>query len=306
MRLFVAGMYTSNFDIGGRIYCRLIEQEKEARLSVENYLESYHYIQRESYVARIRKDEKKVFLDSGAFSAFSKGVNVDLTSYCLYIKKNIDIIDKVDGILCASVLDSIGDAQGTYENQMAMERLGTKPLPCFHYGEDERYLEWYVSHYDYITIGGMVPISTPQLQIWLDRIWDKYLVDGSGRPRIRVHGFGLTSLKLTQNYPWFSVDSSTWVMWAANGFILLPREGKQLNISAQSPTRKKNRQHFDTFTDIEKEQYRKAIETDNYSTVERLQSLYYARWAWNCWAFPMFFKLNPPVDLFQKPQPELF
>lgn len=306
MRLFIAGMYTSNFDIGGRIYNRLIDGEKEARLSVANYLESYHYINKESYVARIRKDEKKVFLDSGAFSAFSKGVHVDLPTYCLYIKKNVDIIDKVDGILCASVLDSIGDAQGTYENQVAMERLGTKPLPCFHYGEDERYLEWYIAHYDYITIGGMVPISTPQLRIWLDRIWDKYLVDGSGRPKIRVHGFGLTSLVLTQNYPWFSVDSSTWVMWAANGFILLPREGKQLNISAQSPTRKKARQHFDTFTDVERERYQEAIDVDGHSTVERLQSLYYARWAWNCWAFPKFFELNPPVEIFKKSQPELF
>lgn len=305
MRIYLAGMYTSNFDIGGRIYSRLTEEEKLSRDTVEHNLESYHYIHKDSYVKRIRKDDKQVFLDSGAFSAFTKGIQVDIAGYCEYIKRNQDIITTVDGILCASVLDSIGNAQGTYENQMTMERLGVKPLPCFHYGEDERYLEWYVANYDYITIGGMVPISTPQLRIWLNRLWDKYLTDGSGRPKVRVHGFGLTSLALTQEYPWFSVDSSTWVMWAANGFILLPEEGKQLNISAQSPTRKKAGQHFNTFTDVERELLIKAITKNGYEP-SRLETLYFVRWAWNCWAFPKFFKLNPAVEQFMKTQLELF
>lgn len=305
MRIYLAGMYTSNFDIGGRIYSRLTEPEKYSRDNVEHHLESYHYIHKESYVKRIRKDEKKVFLDSGAFSAFTKGVQVDIAAYCDYIKRNQDIIASVDGILCASVLDSIGNAQGTYENQMQMQRLGVKPLPCFHYGEDERYLEWYLNNYDYITIGGMVPISTPQLRIWLDRLWDKYLTNGAGRPRVRVHGFGLTSLALTQDYPWFSVDSSTWVMWAANGFILLPFEGKQLNISAQSPTRKKAGQHFATYTEIEKNLLVEAITRAGYEP-SRLETLYYVRWAWNSWAFPKFFKLNPAVEVFKKQQLELF
>jgi hypothetical protein len=306
MRIYMAGMYTSNFDIGGRIYSRLIEGEKMARLSVKHHLESYHYIHRQSYINRIRKDQKQVFLDSGAFSAFSKGAKVDIMAYCNYIKRNKDIIEIIDGILCASVLDSIGDAQGTWKNQRIMEQQGVTPLPCFHFGEDERYLEYYIANYEYVTIGGMVPISTPQLRIWLDRIWDKYLVDGAGRPKVRIHGFGLTSLKLTQDYPWFSVDSSTWVMWAANGFILLPREGKQLNISAHSPTRKKARQHFNTFTEVEQKHYLKAFENDPYSTLERLQTLYYARWAWNCWAFQQFFIDHPAVETFKKIQEELF
>lgn len=305
MKIYLAGIYTSNFDIGGRIYSRLTEAEKQCRAGVACHLESYHYIHKESAVARIRKDNKKVFLDSGAFSAFTKGVEVDIEAYCHYIKKNEDIVENVDGISCASVLDSIGDAKGTYENQVRMEKLGAKPLPCYHYGEDERYLEYYVKNYDYITIGGMVPISTPQLKIWLDRIWDKYLTDGSGRPRLRVHGFGLTSLVLTQRYPWFSVDSSTWVMWAANGMILLPNEGRQLTTSSQSSFRKKARQHLNTVSETEKNLLLQIIEKENYD-VTRLENIYYSRWAWNCWAFPKFFELNPPKDTFHREQGELF
>lgn len=305
MRIYLAGIYTSNFDIGGRIYSRLTPEEKKSRDSVAHHLESYHYINKESFVRRIRKDNKKVFLDSGAFSSFSKGVHVDIDGYCEYIKQNMDIVDTVDGILCASVLDSIGSDRKTYENQKRMETLGVTPLPCFHYGEDERYLEYYVKNYEYITIGGMVPISTPQLLVWLDRIWEKYLIDGSGRPKIRVHGFGLTSLVLTQQYPWFSVDSSTWVMWAANGMILLPHMGKQLSLSDNSSFKKKKRQHLRTMSDLEVDYLIAEISSNGYD-VDRLEKLYYSRWAWNTWAFPQFFKMNPPPDTFRQKQMELF
>lgn len=132
MRLFLAGLYTSNFNLEGTVFKKLTNAEKEARVGVKHYLESYHYIYRESAVKKIRQDGKTVFLDSGAFSAFTKGVQVDLPGYCEYIKKNADIIQVIDGVLCASVLDGIGDPLLTYQNQMAMEALGVKPLPCFH------------------------------------------------------------------------------------------------------------------------------------------------------------------------------
>src|SRR5690606_10804597 len=122
-------------------------------------------------VDKMRTDGVKVFLDSGAFSAYTQGVTIDIGQYCEYIQRNADIIE------FASVLDAIGDHVGTYHNQMEMERRGVRPLPCFHYGEPTEVLDYYVENYEYITIGGMVPISTPQLRIWLDRLWDEHLTN---------------------------------------------------------------------------------------------------------------------------------
>jgi hypothetical protein len=277
MKLYLAGLYTSNFDLNGRLYSRLTDNEKLHRDNVQYILESYHYIHRDSYVKKIRKDGKKVFLDSGAFSAFTKGVKVDIKKYCRYIQENQDIIE------CASVLDAIGDPQGTYENQAEMERLGTRPLPCFHYGEDERYLEYYVANYDYITLGGMVPISTPQLKYWLDRLWEKYLTDGAGRPKIQVHGFGLTTLSLMERYPWYSVDSSSWVQIAANGNVILPDYG-MVSISESSPARKQAGRHFDTTPAMQKEALAEKLMSPGFE-IERLQKEYISRWTFNCWAF---------------------
>jgi hypothetical protein len=283
MRLYLAGLFTNGFG-NSRYSERLTPAEERDRSSVRNYLESYHYIHRQKYVDDIRREGRKVFLDSGAFSAFTMGVQVDIEAYCRYIQENIDIIETIDGNVCASVLDSIGSAQGTYDNQMRMEQLGVTPLPCFHYGEDERWLEWYVANYEHMTIGGMVPISTPQLKIWLDRIWDKYLTDGAGRPKIKVHGFGLTTIPLMRRYPWYSVDSSSWVQIAANGGILFEGNWKALSVSSNSPSRKTHNQHFNTIAPIQQQAILEHFDQSGYN-IERLQDEYLSRWAYNCGSF---------------------
>lgn len=284
MKLYLAGIYAANFKIGGSLYNRLTENEKRQRESATNLLESYHYIHRQTFVDSIRADGRKVFLDSGAFSAFTKGVEVDLPKYCEYIKRNKDIIEHVDGTLLASVLDGIGDPLKTWQNQLAMEQLGVRPLPCFHYGEDERYLEWYIANYDYITLGGMVPISTPHLKLWLDRIWEKYLTDGSGRPRIKVHGFGLTTVSLMERYPWYSVDSSSWVQTARVGGMLLMPEARVINVSNQSPQRRVEGQHIDTLTPLQRQAVEQKLAACRVDT-ERMREVYLSRWCYNIWAF---------------------
>lgn len=283
MKLYLAAIYTSNFHKTGPVYARLTPREQEARNGIEHILESYHYIHRQSFVEKIREDKHNVFLDSGAFSAFTKGVEIDIRGYCDYIKRNQDILEKVDGILCASVLDGIGDPLKTWQNQQEMERQGAKPLPCFHYGEDEKYLEYYIANYDYITLGGMVPISTPQLILWLDRIWDKYLTDGAGRPKIRVHGFGLTTIALMERYPWFSVDSSSWAQISAFGNIMLPDFGP-LAVSSNSPSAKDYNRHINTLPELQRNHILKQV-ADYGFEMERLQTEYGSRWSFNCWSF---------------------
>jgi hypothetical protein len=289
MRLYLAGIYTANFHKGSNLYNRLTDYEKYQRDNVSYLLESFHYINKESKVNPIRNDGRKIFLDSGAFSAYTQGARINLKNYVDFIKRNIDIIEVIDGILVASVLDGIGDPLLTYQNQLAMEKLGVRPLPCFHYGEDERYLEWYVSHYQYITIGGMVPISTPQLFYWLDRIWERYLCDGAGRPKVRVHGFGLSQIDLMKRYPWYSVDSSSWVQVARVGGMLL-LDGRIVSVSNVSPNRKIEWRHIDTLPPIQREAIEKRL-TECGVDLQRMRETYLSRWAYNIWAYDQLGKI---------------
>lgn len=285
MNLFIAGLYTANFVPGQPGHDeKLNEREKTALAQVAHKLESYHYIHKQATVDRIRAAGEKVFLDSGAFSAFSLGVAVDIVAYCDYIKRNIDIIRFEDSACMASVLDGIGDAQKTYENQLYMESLGVRPLPCFHYGEDWRYLEHYLANYEYITIGGMVPISTPQLFYWLDELWGKYLCDGSGRAKIKVHGFGLTSVPLMERYPWYSVDSSSWVQIGAHGNIIM--DGKTIAFSSKSPNARVAGQHVDTLPTIQKDAIDARLVSQGFDPT-RMRENTYSRWAYNAWQYAM-------------------
>jgi len=221
---------------------------------------SYHYVENEGRpfwkrtIKAMIKANKKVnlFLDSGAFSAKSQGVEINLDEYIAFIKANKAYLQVYAN------LDVIGDAKATWKNQLIMEEAGLKPLPCFHYNEDEKWLQKYMDKgYKYIALGGMVGVPSTQLKQWCDRIWKNYLCDEEGMPKIKVHGFGLTSLRLMLRYPWYSVDSTSWVVTGRMGAVYIPsfRDGKwiydeqslKISVSNKSPNMKESGQHITTF-----------------------------------------------------------
>lgn len=283
MNIYMAAVYSNSYMPGQNRYVKLTEHEQKLVTGIPHILESWHYVGKQAFVDHMRANSAKIFLDSGAFSAYTLGVSLSVADYCDYIHRNRDII-RVDGnAVMASVLDGIGDPLQTWRNQLEMEERGFKPLPCFHAGEDERYLEWYVQNYEYITLGGMVGSSTKQLAIWLDRIWDKYLTDKSGRPRLKVHGFGITAIPLMERYPWWSCDSSSWIQSAAFGSIVTPQHGP-LSVSEKSPSRHDAGQHISTLTQVEQDYVLQMLEQQGF-TYERLSTIYESRAAYNLWAF---------------------
>lgn len=139
---------------------------------------------------------KKLFIDSGAFGAFTRGLKINIEQYIYFIKQcNCDYY---------ACLDVINSAERTKENLKYMESKGLKPIPVFHYGEDMIYLKEYCEKYEYVGLGGVAMLqSRPELlKTWLDRIFHDY-------PKTKFHGFATTSFKIMKNYPWYSVDSST-------------------------------------------------------------------------------------------------
>jgi hypothetical protein len=198
-----------------------------------------------------KKKRVELFLDSGAFSAFTQKTSVDLKAYIAFIKEHIDLLTVYAN------LDVIGDPEATERNQKTMEKAGLHPLPCFHYGEPIEYLYKLLKKYDYIALGGMAAgISTKDRSDWLDVLFSKHLCDGQGVPRVKVHGYGMTSLPLMFRYPWYSVDSTSWVISSRTGFIYTPRQTKgewnylsqprKVGISNRSPKIDDAGDHFTT------------------------------------------------------------
>lgn len=202
-------------------------------------LESYVYLLKDSnHRKKIERFGARVFLDSGAFTAFTKKIKVDLREYATWIQRNHDLIEY------AANFDEIGvgKERQSYDNWRLLAKMGAKTIPVHHARDHDdwllRYLDEGVTH---LALGGMVPESTEYLRTWLDRIWSRYLTHPDGSPRIKVHGFGMTVVDLMTRYPWYSVDSTSWVLISRYGSILIDLPGGDLNVvfSSRSPEMKK-------------------------------------------------------------------
>jgi len=238
MNLFFAGA------AGGGAVGPCKKRETELNRVWKHRLWAYHYLRGiKDLKDKLKTVDRKVdlFLDSGAFSAFTMKAEIDIQEYIAFIKEHKSIISVYAN------LDVIGSAEGTLKNQRIMEKAGLSPLPCFHYGDDEKYLKTYLKEHKYIAFGGMVPIANAPLTKWLDHLFSKYICDKDGWPQWKIHGFGLTSIPLLLRYPWFSTDSTSWVMTSRMGSIYVPKKRGsswaydenvwKVCVSSQSPTK---------------------------------------------------------------------
>lgn len=243
MRIYLAGLTTLGYD---RDSSSLHHVNEEIRAAYPYDLESYHYIKDKDISEYCRRINRKVFLDSGAFTMFTKNVPVDLAAYAQFVKDNADWIE------VASNLDAIGKPElETYKNQKALEAMGVSICPVHHARDADKWLQKYIAEgYDYIFLGGMVPESTPYLYQWLDHLWDKYLTRKDGSAKIKIHGFGLTTMELIRRYPWYSVDSTTWIFVGAYGGIWIDLPGcepMKIPVSSSSPTKHDMDRHLNTY-----------------------------------------------------------
>lgn len=177
----------------------------------------------------------RFFLDSGAYSAWSKGAQIDIDEYAEFIKANIEHLDvyvNLDHISGKPGQPSTPQqkeegARKSWENFLYLTEAHGIPgvVPVFHYGEDVKWLRQMLDYgCTYIGLGGMVGTTKQGRQEWLDRIWSEHLVDAQGMPTVKVHGFGMTAVDHIFRYPWHSVDSTSWLRATAAGSILVPRQ----------------------------------------------------------------------------------
>ena len=196
-------------------------------------LESFWY-KREAVGAM--EYSKEFFLDSGAFTAFTKNVTIKAEDYAEFIHTH------KEKITVASSLDAIGDAEESYRLYKRMKELGCDVIPVFHGREDVSFLRRYLDEgATYIALGGMVPETNAYIGPWLDDLWSNVLTYPDGKPRVQVHAFGMTILQFIQKYPWRSVDSSSWSYGARFGAVLVQWPDKSFGwcyITERHSTRK--------------------------------------------------------------------
>lgn len=141
---------------------------------------------------------KDLMLDSGAYFAYmhNKEINIDkLIAFIKALQPKTYI-----------GLDSIGNAQKTYDNWLYMKATGLEPMPVFHDTEPFKYLRLYCEQCDYIGLGGLANITPQQMDTFFARCFSiikKYW------PK-KIHAFAIAAKPLLK-YPFYSADSSKWI-----------------------------------------------------------------------------------------------
>lgn len=215
----------------------------------------------------ITPDKFTFFLDSGAYGAWSRGAQIDLDEYCAFIKSNIELIEvyaNLDVIAgkpgqTATKAQRNAGAEKSWANFLYMKKEGLDPIPVYHAGEDWEHLDRMLKYgCQYIGLGGLVGLDSKLRRHWLDDVFMR-ITDDHGFPIVKTHGFGMTSIPLIFRYPWYSVDSTTWIKITANGGLYLPavdskgsfvfdRIPSTVSVSNQNPKQNANGKHANTMS----------------------------------------------------------
>jgi len=204
-------------------------------------------------------------LDSGAFTAFTRDVEIDLTAYIEFCRQHIDDVDYVvaldvipKGIRTSQVFDDVCRQNWNNWKQMCNRLPREKIIPVFHRGESWEWLRRYIdAGCEYIGFGQMrqkpgKAIHDQDMLMWFADMKRHLIPEGTDTPIVKTHGFAATGLDVMQLFPWHSVDSSTWVKSAGYGRVWIPKErrGKWdyldpcvVNFSPKSPTKYKKGDH---------------------------------------------------------------
>lgn len=144
----------------------------------------------------------EILLDSGAYSAYTKGKKVNVLEYIDYIKNNDAYISRY------ITADVIGDEYSTYYLYRLMQAYGLKPVPVVHYGG-------YVLHEMFtsrlVALGNTVGVRDKcKVARWCQSIKKDF-------PHSDLHLLGSSSRAILESGALCSCDSSSWYMLAVNG-----------------------------------------------------------------------------------------
>lgn len=177
-----------------------------------------------------------IMLDSGAWSFFADKSKIlqdwpedkpywEAPQYVAYRDAYGEFLKAHGGMFDTCVnLDVIGNAEASLNNQQKLEQTGASILPVYHVGEPVAVLRRYVERYEYIGISGLATLRDNSVyNRFATAVFSVVCPAPTYMPRVKVHGFGIGVPSMILRYPFYSVDSTAYIMIAVNGMVFVPR-----------------------------------------------------------------------------------
>lgn len=203
----------------------------------------------------------KLLIDSGAHSAHTKGITLDLEEYIGFVNENIAKftlyvqVDKIPGVyrMPKTAKDWLEAPQLSWENYLYMREKSKDPsklVPVFHQGEDLKWLrnmlDYTFSDGSHIPYIGLSPRGDVSLKAKYDFSAECFAtIQNSSNPNVKTHAFGATSLEMLERLPYTSADSTTWVLVSAFGQVWMPNciDGDINGVGIKLGVSEENRSH---------------------------------------------------------------
>lgn len=176
-----------------------------------------------------------VMVDSGAFSIYAKMQKmsnkgdgyISSKEYKNYTKNYIEFYHRFKTPKTVFVsLDVIFNPEASFNAYKDFVSSGCSDvIPVIHGLTPLKYLEKYLKlGVSYIGIGGIGKkgFSKARWINWADSVFYE-ITDFNSKPLVKTHGFACTSFDILTRYPWYSVDSTTWLKAPAFGSLAIPK-----------------------------------------------------------------------------------
>lgn len=235
----------------------------------------------------------KILIDSSAYSAHTRGAEVDIDAYIDFLNDNVGVfdaiaeLDKIPGVFRQpKTREQLLEApEISWQNYLYMrERMIEKDklLPIFHMGEDWKWLHLMLEttfeggkHIPYIGISPANDSTTKFKDKWMEQVFT--IIADSSNPDVKTHAFGMTVTDQLERHPFYSADSTSVLLTGAMGNIMY--SGGLIDLSRKNGGIKA----FERLPASVKDEIRRIIaETGEGFTVEQLVDDYQARALFNC------------------------
>ncbi len=188
----------------------------------EDYLASFHYKIALQYIPEDRTP-RLFLLDSGAFTAWSQGQEIDFEAYTRFAVERTAMWPHTHTINLDVIPGEMGRDSTPAEREAAMaaslahaDKLraeGLRVTEVYHQDEPVSFLRLLIERRREGEILGISPrndVSQKAKREWLLKVLRQLIHDGGPRSLPPMHGLAVTARPLLEAFPFFSVDSSSW------------------------------------------------------------------------------------------------
>lgn len=171
-----------------------------------------------------------IVVDSGAYTSWTQGKPIGVQDYirfCFRVLEgsrarvlfvNLDVIPGSKGVR-PTLKQRVESAYEGMKNYRLMQDVGLPVMHVFHQHEDFHWLDTLLEEGNLFGVSPANDVSVAERRTWLRKVLERMSKRQSGSEFPRTHGFGITTQSLLERFPFYQVDSTSWLAASLYGTV---------------------------------------------------------------------------------------